>query len=251
MAASSTTANHVLDVLLLFNDSRPALTAEEIGDLINAPRSSTYRYIRTLRDRGLLQKTVDGGFTLGPRVLQLAHVLRNRQESGNVILPLMRTLSQRTGETIVLARLFDGTPICVERVPGPQTIRINFERGQLQPLHAGASSKVLLAYAPEVTWDAHLGRPLARFTEHTVTDPAILKSQLREIRQQGYCVSDGEVEPGVRAVAVPIHGENEQVLALSVVGPAFRMRDEVVAEYRKLLQAAATAVEEQSVDTLL
>ena len=90
MAASSTTANHVLDVLLLFNQSRPTLKAEEIGNLINAPRSSTYRYIRTLRERGLLQKTADGGFALGPRTLQLAQAARSRQAGGNPLLSLMR-----------------------------------------------------------------------------------------------------------------------------------------------------------------
>lgn len=249
MAASSTTAHHVLDVLLLFNESRPALTAEEIGTLIDAPRSSTYRYIRTLRERGLLKKTADGGFTLGPRVMQLAQAVRSREESGNVLLAVMQKLSRHTRETVVLTRLFDRTPMCVERVLGPQTVRSSFERGQVQPLHAGASSKVLLAHLPEEVWDLYLDHPLESFTEHTITDPQVLKSRLRQIRQQGYGVSDSEVEEGVRAIAVPVHdADNNQMLALSVVGPAFRIDDEALAEYRSLLQAAATAVEEEASD---
>ena len=251
MAASSTTANHVLDVLLLFNESRPILTAEEIGDLINAPRSSTYRYIRTLRERGLLKKTTAGGFTLGPRVMQLAQAVRRQQESANVILAIMQRLSQRSGETVVLSRLFDRTPMCVERVLGPQTIRINFERGQAQPLHAGAASKLLLSQLPEEAWDAYLEPPLQAFTKKTITDLRLLKTQLRQIRSEGYSTSDSELEPGIREVAVPVtDGENDQVLALSVVGPTFRMDDEVLGEYRKLLQAAANAIEEQVSDTL-
>jgi DNA-binding IclR family transcriptional regulator len=252
MAASSTTAHHVLDVLLLFNQTRPRLTAEEIGNLINAPRSSTYRYIRTLRERGLLQQTADGGFTLGPRVLQLAHAVRSPQNGGNVLLSVMRKLSQRTRETVVLIRLFDRTPMCVERVLGPQTMRISLEQGQVQPLHAGAASKVLLAHLPEATWDTYLAQPLESFTEHTIADPQELKSRLRQIRQQGYSVSDGEIEIGVRAVAVPVHvGESDQLFALSILGPAFRLDGETVTEYRKLLQIAAKAIEEQASELLL
>ena len=252
MAASSTTANHVLDVLLLFNQSRPILKAEEISNLINAPRSSTYRYIRTLRERGLLQKTADGGFALGPRTLQLAQAVRSRQAGDDLLLSLMQKLSQRTRETVILTRLFDCTPMCMERVLPPQTIRTNVERGQVLPLHAGAASKMLLAQLPADHWHTCLAPPLEAFTEYTITDLERLKAHLNHIRRQGYSVSDGEVERGIRAVAVPLsNGERAHILALGVVGPAFRIDDDALAGYRKLVLAAAAAIQEQASDRLL
>lgn len=246
MPSSSAIGEKVLDVLLLFDESRSEMTAGEITNLIGAPRSTTYRYIRTLRDKELLQKTESGGFALGPRVLQLARAVQKQRDIGQIALPIMEELGQQTRETILLTRRFGRHSVCIERVEGPQTVRISFERGQIQPLHAGASSKILLAYADETKWDQLLGLPLEGFTENTITQPELLKSQLHSIRNQGYCVSNGEVDIGARAVAVPIKNHRGRLLAaLTVVGPAFRMDDQIVTQHLALLKTAAADIQNQ------
>jgi DNA-binding IclR family transcriptional regulator len=246
MTSSSAIGEKVLDVLLLFDESRPEMTAGEITNLIGAPRSTTYRYIRTLRDKELLQKTASGGFALGPRVLQLARAVQKQRDIGQVALPIMEELGRQTRETVLLTRRFDRHSVCVERVEGPQTVRISFERGQVQPLHAGASSKLLLAYADKTEWDQLLTLPLESFTNNTITQPELLKSQLHTIRDQGYCVSNGEVDVGARAVAVPIKNHRGRLLAaLTVVGPAFRMDDQVAMEHLALLKTAAANIQSQ------
>lgn len=246
MPSSSAIGDKVLDVLLLFDESRPELTAGEITNLIGAPRSTTYRYIRTLRDKELLQKNASGGFALGPRVLQLARAAQKQRDIGQVALPIMEELGRQTRETILLTRRFGRHSVCIERVEGSQTVRISFERGHVQPLHAGASSKLLLAYAGETEWDQLLTLPLEAFTKDTITQPELLKSQLHKIRGQGYCVSNGEVDLGARAVAVPVKDNRGRLLAaLTVVGPAFRMNDQVVADHLALLKAAAADIQNQ------
>ena len=57
MDKSSSTADKVLDVLLLFEESWPELTADQICKLIDVPRSTGYRYIRIFRDKGFLEKS--------------------------------------------------------------------------------------------------------------------------------------------------------------------------------------------------
>lgn len=246
MPSSSAVGEKVLDVLLLFDESRPEMTAGEITKLIGAPRSTTYRYIRTLRDKELLQKTASGGFALGPRVLQLARAVQKQRDIGQIALPIMEELGRQTRETILLTRRFGHHSVCIERVEGSQTVRISFERGQVQPLHAGASSKLLLAYADESEWDQLLTLPLEGFTENTTTQPEMLKSQLHKIRSQGYCVSNGEVDIGARAVAVPINNHRGRLMAaLTVVGPAFRMDDQVVAQHLALLKTATADIQDQ------
>lgn len=243
MAKSSSTADKVLDVLLLFDESRPELTVDEIGALIDAPRSTTYRYVRTLRDKGFLERTATGVFRLGPRLLQLGRTARSNLDIGDIARPVMVEIAQQTKETVLLTRLFDRNAVCIERVEGPQTIRISFERGRVQPLHAGASSKILLAFIDESEWDEHLALPLERFTDQTVTDVDMLKEQLRQIRRQGYCVSESEVDVGARAVAVPILDSRDQLVAgLSTAGPVFRMDDATVAQHLGLLRSAAAAI---------
>lgn len=246
MSKSPSTADRVLDVLLLFQESWPDLTAEEICELIDAPRSTTYRYIRILREKGFLEKSATGGFCLGPRLLQLGRVARNRLDISEIALPFMEDIAGQTRETVLLTRLFGSNAVCVERIEGPQSVRISFEVGQIQPLHAGASSKILLAYVDEDEWNEHLRPPLERFTEYTVTDPDVLKEQLREIRRQGYCVSESEVDLGARAVAIPIADtRGRTVAALSTAGPTFRMDDKTVEDHLGLLRSEAAKIHDQ------
>lgn len=249
MSQSSSTAENVLDVLLLFDASRPELTAEEISRLIGAPRSTTYRYIRTLRDKGFLEATTHDTYRLGPRLLQFARLAGRQEDVGRIALPIMDKLCEKTRETVLLTRLFDGHAVCVERVEAPQAVRITFERGQIQPLHADASSKILLAYIPEGKVENYLSLPLRAFTPNTVTDPDELKAQLRQIRRQGYCLSEGEVDAGATIVAVPIFGRRGRLVAgLSVAGPTFRMDEATVDKTLASLRNAAAAIEEELAD---
>lgn len=246
MSQSSSTAENVLDVLLLFDVARPELTADEISRLIGAPRSTTYRYIRTLRDKGFLERTAHDTFRLGPRLLQFARLAVRQEDVGRIALPFMEELCQKTRETVLLTRLFDGYAVCIERVEAPQAVRITFERGQIQPLHAGASSKVLLAYLPEEKVDKHVTLPLQAFTPNTVTDLEELKAQLRQVRRQGYCLSESEVDAGATSIAVPVLDRHRKVVAgLSVAGPTFRMDRAVVDRTLTLLRDAAATIEQQ------
>lgn len=250
MSRGSSTADKVLDVLLLFEAARPELSTDQISTLIDAPRSTTYRYIRTLRDKGFLERSAAGTFRLGPRILELARVARRSLDIAELALPVMEEIAAATRETVLLTRLVGHNAVCIERVEGPQTVRISFERGQVQSLHAGASSKILLAYLNERRWDEHLALPLERFTDETITDPAALKTDLRQIRVRGYCVSDGEVDAGARAVAVPLLDERGRLVAgLSTAGPAFRMDDAVVETHIARLLAGAATIQAQLVRT--
>ncbi len=252
MSKAGSTAEKVLDVLLLFSESRPELTADQICELIDAPRSTTYRYIRILRDKELLAKTPSGGFYLGPRLLHLGRIARSKLDISDMALPVMEEIVRQTMETVLLTRLFNNNAVCVERVEGPQLVRISFELGQVQPLHGGAYAKILLAYIDEDEWDRYLSLPLEPLTQHTVTDPRVLKEQLRQIRQQGYCVSNDEVDLGGRAVSVPITGERGRVIgALSTVGPTFRMDDRTVERHIGLLRAGATKIHEDLINKSL
>lgn len=86
-----------------------------------------------------------------------------------------------------------------------------------------------------------LGAPLAAYTPSTIVDPKRLKTLLRRIRQQGYNVSHGDLDPGAFSVAAPVRDHGGRVIAsLSVAGPQSRLTRDLEALYiRMLLEAAA------------
>ena len=246
---SSSTAENVLDVLLLFDTRRRELTADEISRLIGAPRSTTYRYIRTLREKGFLERTEGDAFRLGPRLLQFARLARAQEDVGTAALPVMERLCAEARETVLLTRISNRHAVCIERVETPQAVRISFERGDVQPLHAGASSKILLAFAPEKLVEEYLEGPLAPVGLNAVTDSETLRRQLAQIRAQGYCLSESEVDEGATAVAVPVLGRRGRLwVGLSTAGPTFRMGPEVIERHVTLLKEAAKEIVERVED---
>jgi DNA-binding IclR family transcriptional regulator len=243
MSVNSSTATKVLDILLLFDETQPEMTTEAICEAIQTPRSTTYRYIRTLTDKGFLEKTARGAYHLGPTFLRYGSLIYGEQTLSHVALPIMNSIMKETNETVLLTRRFNRFSVCTERVEGQQAIRITFKRGHTQPLHAGASSKILLAFSNESVQDDYLSHPLEQFTENTIAQPEALKSHLRQIREQGYCTSDSEVDEGAKATAVPILNSRRQLVAgLSTAGPAFRMDDETIQHHLQLLLAGAAEI---------
>ncbi len=239
------TADRAIDVLLLFNEQQPVLTAEDISERLGMPRSTTYRYLQSLRSYGLVEENdSSGGFRLGLTVFRLARAARQGVGLYEVSLPIMRQLVAQTGETVLLTRRIDAHVVCIERVESPHRLRLSYERGQMLPLHAGASAKVLLAYLTPTEIEAMLSNgPFPRYTEHTLTDPDALRTQLEIIRNRGYAISEGEVDEGVRGVAAPIFDTQKRAVAgLSVAGPAIRLNDAVLPGVIQAVQEAAKCI---------
>ena len=224
----NTTADRAIDILLLFTERQPVLTAIEVAEHLGMSPSTTYRYLTSLRASGLIEEgETNGEFRLGPTVFQLARIARKGLGLSEIALPVMHELVAQTGETALLTRRSGQHVVCIERVESPHSVRLSYERGHVLPLHAGASAKVILAYLKPSEIDTVLnGEPLPQYTQHTVTDPDVLRTQLNAIRVAGYVVSDEEVDMGVRGVAAPILDSGGQVLAgISIAGPAFRLND--------------------------
>jgi DNA-binding IclR family transcriptional regulator len=92
------------------------------------------------------------------------------------------------------------------------------------PLHCSALGKVLLAFGAAQLPPPH---KLERRTEKSITTEAALKADLATVQARGYAVTDEELEPGLIAVAAPVHSvDGSVVAALSVSGPVTRMTKE-------------------------
>ena len=235
-------------MLLLFDNHGPVLSALDVSEQLTMPRSTTYRYLQSLRSYGLVEDdSSSGGFRLGPRVLRLARMARQGLALPELALPCMRELAEVTGEAVLLTRRSERQVVCVERVESHHRIRLSYERGTVLAPHAGASAKVLLAWLPQTELDQVLCHAeLTRYTDRTVTHPETLRDELSTIRQAGYAVSDGEVDPGVRGVAAPIFGPEGQVVAgLSTVGPAFRLDDEALPGVVRATRRSADAISQR------
>lgn len=223
------TADRAVQLLLLYDESRPTLSAAEVADHLGLSRSTTYRYLQSLRAAGLLEEdTATASFRLGPRIFALARVARKGLGLSELAAPTMRHLVAETGETVLLTCRSGSDVICVDREESTQHLRLSYERGHVLPVHAGASAVILLAWLEPAELDRILAETaLDRFTEATITDPNALRARLSEIRKLGYAVSYGERDAGVVGIAAPIWNEKGRMAAgLSVVIPSHRVSEQ-------------------------
>ncbi len=230
---------HGLNILLLYDIHTPFFTVSQISKRLGFSQSKTYRLIRTLVKYGLLQEcNGTAQYSLGLSALRLGVLARQQFNIAAVARPYMKELSKITKETVLLTAVNGIKGIVLDRVESEEPIRYSsFQPGASIPLHAGASSEILMAYLPEEDWDRIIDKEgLKRYTPNTITKVTQLKAHLREIRRKGYAFSDQEVDREVGAIAAPIlNGLDEFVAGLSVAGPAYRINKKKIGSYGKLV----------------
>jgi IclR family acetate operon transcriptional repressor len=220
--------------------SRESVTFTELAAATGLAKSTTSRLLLALERNGLIRRDEAGRFRPGEVFIRFAW--RGGAEAGltAVAQPCLNRLGEATGETVNLGVERDGMVEQIAQVDSAYVIGATNWLGRPVPLHCAALGKVLLAHGA-----AQLppGRRLERRTPQTVTSRSALEADLATVRRRGYAITDGELEPGLVAVAAPVFRDGGvAVAALSVSGPAIRLTPERVAEVAARCVAEARAL---------
>ena len=239
--------DRLLDILLLFQDGRENWSIDEISQVLDLPKSTSYRLVRSLQERGFLEKAGASHYQLGIAFVQLSRVaLNSNRDIRLMAFPSMKRIAEAVRESVSLMRLMNRQVVCIESIEGQYALRVSIQQGRIQPIHAGASSRVLLAHLPEESWERQLEFPLQHFTENTISEFDALRENLYAVRRDGYAISHGEIDVGATAVAVPLmNNRDEVVAALSIEAPSTRMTDEVTQFCLNQLQREAAALRQK------
>jgi len=228
----------LLDVVV----ERGGLPVRDLAEAVGLPVSSTYRYVRQLRDAGYLYEAA-GCYSLGPKFESAPEI----QRAGHLVelaVPWLRRASDLTGETALVTVRILTAAVCLERVVPPAGSAPSFHRGTVRALDAGASATVLLAYAPdEVVRSVVAASGYSRGeTEEAVR---AVRRRLAGIRRRRFVVSYGEVDEGMCAVAAAAFRYGECICGVSVVGPRDRLADERLDRATQVVCAAAAGLSTQ------
>jgi DNA-binding IclR family transcriptional regulator len=245
--SSDTTVKSVqraLDILEILAERQAGLTLTEFATHLDAPKSSTSALLHTLRRRGYInQERGRGTYHLGLRLWELGQAFNLEDGLARQAQPIMQRVVDEFDEICQLA-LRDGIfNVYLARVDCRQPIRLISQVGMRLYCHATGLGKALLAIEPEEVIDAlYADVPLPRFTEHTITDLAALKEELRRTRARGYAEDREEYMPGLRCLAVSVVTAGSPPLALSLSLPVQRATPARVARGIELLHEAAAAL---------
>jgi IclR family transcriptional regulator, acetate operon repressor len=157
--------------------------------------------------------------------------------------PHLRALADQTRETVNLAVVDGDAVVYIHKEEGTLAVTMSAQLGSRRPLHCTALGKAYLAALPPGELAARLASlELDRHTAATITDPAALGAELDRVRERGYAVDAEEVEEGVYCLGAAVCDHRRRpVAAISVAGPAYRLRPETDRTGR-LVAATSTAI---------
>jgi DNA-binding IclR family transcriptional regulator len=234
----------VADILLLFLHEPDGIGITEAARRLDLSKAVVHRILQSLEARTFVRFDDDTRrYVLGPAVSALGAKALRELDLRSAAMPVLRRLQQETGETTTVSALVGAHRVYLDQVVSLAEIKMTVEIGRAWPLHAGSSSRAILAFASPELQDHVLSGELPGLTPLTIVDRAALEADLERVRTHGVAVSRGERQPGAGSLAAPAFGPDGAVVgAISVCGPADRFPDEVTAGLIERVIVAANEV---------
>lgn len=220
--------------------------AAELARDCDVPLSTAYRLLGSLVQRGYIEldkKT--RRYRIGIGIFTLAQFVAQARGLTGVARPVLEELAETTGEATLMA-VRDGThQLYVHYVQGPNAVAVIGRPGTLGPLHCTAQGKILVAMAPTGTREQLIQTlDLKQYGPNCITDRALFRAEIENIRQRGWAIADEEHQAGIRAIAAPVlRSDGESVrAAISIAAPTFRADLETLTRWVPALNDAATRI---------
>lgn len=205
--------------------NRAAVSLADLSVRLSLPKSSLFRLLKTL-ESGAYVVSVPGGYKIGSAALKLgAAIIRNR-EFPNCAVPVMQSVSDDCGETIILGTLANNRHEVVYAavIDATSPLRFISEAGSSNPLYGSASGQVLLAYMPDNELNEYLASvTLVKHAPGTIETVDALRAKLADVRTTGVSASQEGLVEGVFSIAAPVMDAAGKVIAgLSISAPSSR-----------------------------
>jgi len=195
----------MLAVLDLFNENRLEWTSEEMMVELGYSRPTLYRYLKTLRENGMLANINNAGFTLGPKIVEMDFLLRR---SDPLVLEAKAELAGLTAQypcTSYISRWYRTKVLCVESASTTGAPEVFYPRGRLIPLGRGSTSRAILAFLPNRQAKPLVVSCLEDFRSVGFGDSVEdVLFRLREVRKAGVAIAEGEITSDVIGFASPV-----------------------------------------------
>lgn len=214
-----------LKILQIIGSVQKKWTLAELSELSNLAPSTVHRLLLTLKNYRFIAQDIDSSlYYLGPALISLGMGANNYLDIRKAAIPIMEDLANISKEDVFLAISDGNQGIFVERIPGPQPLKVIGPVLERVPLHCGAIRKILLAYSSDSFIQNFLQNGLDKYTDKTQTDPALLLQQLMQIRQDGYAVSVSEYINDAVGIGAPVFDHyGEIAAAMGIIGPSVRI----------------------------
>lgn len=222
--ATTRTLVRGLRLLELIGQARHGATLTELAVAAELDKGTVARLLATLRTAGwAVQSPADRKYRLAGKALSLSHDTSNHADVRLLARAHLAKLRERWNETVNLGIIEGHHVVYIEVVHSTATVRVMSWIGQRNVLTTTALGRAFLSRIPDVEVQ-QLVRLLPDAPKSAAEQAELLK-EIDVCRERGYAVDDELNEPEVFCVGAAIADvSGSPIAALSVSGPAYRMR---------------------------
>ncbi|MER8979110.1 IclR family transcriptional regulator [Mesorhizobium sp. M0870] len=211
--------DRAIAILDTFTTDDRSLSLAEIAARTGLYKSTILRLANSLLRGRLLERLDNGRYRVGPATFRLGALYQRSVVAVDVLLPIMRDLSERSWESVAFYVRSGDVRTCLYRVESKHPIRYTIREGDVLPLLLGSGGRVLAAFSGQQ------GDPY------------------ETIRKTCNCLAVGDRDPETAGVSAPVFGPGGVLLgALTLAGPSTRVDAAFLQRMKRpLLEAAARA----------
>lgn len=205
---------NALRILREFTKEDKEFGITELSNRLGLAKSTIFRLVNTLNKDDLLKKNDETNkYYLGIGAFELGFAAYHRNELRLIAYPLLTKLMANVRETVHLAVYNNGEVIYLSKMaPDNEKFTIT-QIGRRSPSHCTASGKILLAHQMEQEIDRVIESGLKKYADKTIVNAEELRKQLRDVRKNGYAISNSEYKDGVISIGVPVYNFYGTVIA--------------------------------------
>ena len=219
----------------------------ELGKQLDMNPSIVQKILATFEEYGYIHKNCESNkYELGMKHWEFGLVVQDKLKLNTVVQSVLDRLCEEIQETIFLTKLDRTEALTIGMSESSQSIKFTVELGTRSPLHAGATSKVLMAYLTHEEKMHIISKGLQKLTPNTITNAEELLADLESICNMGWCYSVGEFDLDTAGFAVPLFDDSNKIMAsLSIAAPKYRLDYEDAMKQLNTMKAGALEIQDR------
>ena len=223
-------------------DAQLGLT--DLAKLSGFDKATTRRLLLELIANGFVeQDEVSKHYVLGPALQMLGKAREERFPLYKIILPMVKNLSDQTGETVHATEYGAGVLISICAQESDKAHRVSLDVGQKLPLHATASGFAFLASSSHSFVESFMKKPRQKFTANTPVAADQLLKLITQTKARGFSISNQSMEDGIHSVAAAFVGlSGKPIGTIAIAMPSSRTTPEGIEKFGKLAKLAAQEI---------
>lgn len=217
-----------MELLEVLKEKNRSFSIAELAEAINLPPSTVHRILQTFCEKKYVMRDERSHtYRLGPALIPLGKAASRGIRLQDAAYPVLTAMSSQTTEDSYLIIPVGNKGLVIEKVDGPNHLKVVEEFGYEMYLHCGAIRKVLLAYQSPAFIDEYFKNIIVHDHAFPQVHPDVLRAELTKIRQCGYAITQGDYVNDAIGIGAPVfNSEGELACSIGIIAPNIRIEND-------------------------